>query len=684
MHKFLLEIGVEEVPARFLPPGLNMLRENALNLLQKYSLDFSNIKTCATPRRLVLLIEGLPDKQKDVEKEVWGPPKKTAFDEKGAPTKTLKGFCSALGIDINSIEIKKKDKGEYVVAKFKERGQPAKSLLGRFAIDLINSLNFPKSMRWADHSIKFVRPIRWLLALFNSEVVDFELDGIRSDRYSWGHRFLSKERIIINHPDEYFDKLFQSSVIVDHEKRKELIILGIKRLADSSGLRVHEDNELLEHVNYLVEYPRAVMGSFPAEYLQLPPELLITVMRDHQKYFALYNEKGLANKFLLISNTSEENDPVVRAGAERVIKARFEDARFYFTEDRKKTLADRIEDLKKVVYHEKLGTLYEKTLRIRHITQYLADRIAPERKTIIERAAMLAKTDLLTGVVREFPELQGIMGYYYAINDGESEEIALAIKEHYLPQRSGDRNPSTEEGIILSIADKIDNIVSFFGLGLEPTGSEDPFALRRQTMAIISMLKEKNYNITMEELVKVASKEFTYLNIPFEKIINFINQRFENMLEVEDYSTELISSLSPYMAKVPVGEIISRLNSLEIFKKEPFYPDFILAAKRVFNILSKSYNPAPLIDEALFETEEERKLFLNSKRIEKEIEGFLKDKDFISVLKSLTSLVPDINSFFDRVLVMVRDEKIRDNRLNLLSHVWKNMLKIADFSKISS
>ncbi len=684
MHRFLLEIGVEEVPARFLLPGITGLRENAINLLEKYLIESSDIKSYATPRRLVLLIEGLPDTQKDIEKEIWGPPKKIAFDEKGAPTKTLIGFCSAHGIDIKDTVIKKKDKGEYVVATLKEKGQAVKDLLGRFSIELINSLNFPKSMRWADHSIRFVRPIRWLLALFDSEVVEFEIDGIRSDRFSYGHRFLSRGRVVINTPDEYMDKLLSACVIVDHLKRKELIYSEIKNLADKSGLRVHEDEELLEHVTYLVEYPRAVMGSFPEEYLSLPPELLITVMRDHQKYFALYNERGLTNKFILISNTSQENDPVVRAGAERVIRARFEDARFYYMEDRKRRLSQRVEELKKVVYHERLGSLYEKTQRITDIALYLAEKLMPERKDIIERAALLSKADLITGVVREFPELQGIMGYYYALHDGEPEDVPVAIKEHYLPQRSGDRNPSTEEGTILSIADKIDNIVSFFGLGLEPTGSEDPFALRRQAIAILSMLRERNYNISIEELIKVASKEFTTLDIPFEKVINFIKQRFEVILESEGYSPELIASLGPYLSRLPLNEVIERLKALEDFKKETFYPEFILAAKRVFNILSKSYNPEPLIDETLIMSSHERSLFERIREVESEIKELLHRKDFTSSLRKLSSLIPEINSFFDNVLVMDKDERIKNNRLNLLSYIWKTMLLIADFSKCAS
>lgn len=684
MHKFLLEIGVEEIPARFLSQAPSIMKEVAERLLESNSLNFSNIKIFVTPRRLAILIEGLPEKQRDTVKEIWGPPAKIAYDEKGAPTKTLIGFCSSYGIRPEDVTIKKRDKGDYVVAIVEEPGLPTKKLLERFSLEFIGSLNFPKSMRWADHSIKFVRPIRWILALFDSEIIKIELDGIRSGNYSSGHRFLSGKRIPINHPDEYIEKLASQFVIVDQEKRRELIIQQINALCAQAGLKIYEDEELIEHVTYLVEFPRAVMGNFSEEYLSLPPELLITVMRDHQKYFATYNEKGLSNSFILISNTSGENDSTVRKGAERVIRARFDDARFYLTEDRNKRLEERVEELKRVVFHEKLGSLYDKTQRIRHIVNHLGKRLMPEILELLDRAALLSKADLVTGVVREFPELQGIMGYYYALYDGESNDIALAIKEQYLPRRSGDKNPSTHTGAILSIADKIDNICSFFSLGLEPTGSEDPFALRRQAIGIIGILRKRKYPVTIEELTNIAANELKDIGIPVERIIDFIIQRLEVILVSEEYSPEIVKALNPYLAKLPVDDLIKRLEALEEFKRSDIYPQFILAAKRVFNMVSKYYNPGATVEEGLFETEHEMRLFKRINEIKQQVEEYVLKQDYPGISKTLCLIIPEINSFFDNVLVMAKDEKIKNNRLNLLSMVWETMLLMADFSACSS
>jgi len=681
VHKFLLEIGVEEIPARFITSTLSMMRQSAERLLKEQRLSYSGIRVFATPRRLTLFVEGLPERQADAIKEIWGPPKKVCFDEKGNPTKTLLGFCASHGISPENVEVRQKDRGEYVVARIEEKGLLTESLMDKFALSFIVSLNFPKSMRWADHTIRFVRPIRWILCVFDSNPVEFEIDGIRSGNFTSGHRFLSKGKILISHPDEYLEKLLSSGVIVDQDRRREEILRQINGLTQKRGLKVYEDEELLEHVTNLVEHPHAVIAEFPEEYLSLPPELLITVMRDHQKYFATYRENELSNHFIVISNTSPENEDNVRAGALRVIKARFEDARFYYNEDKRKRLEERVGELRRVVYHEKLGSLFEKTERIRAISGYLAQKLVPDRIEKIDRAARLSKTDLITGVVREFPELQGIMGYYYALNDGEPQAIAIAIKEHYLPRRSGDKNPSTHEGAILSIADKIDNIVSFFGLGLEPTGSEDPFALRRQAIAIIGILREWGYPVTIEELVNIASGQLQNLQIPVERIINFIEQRVEVILEQEGYNHELISSLSFYISRLPLDEVIKRLKALEEFRKRKEFPDFVLVAKRVNNILSKYYNPQATVIESLLISEHERSLYKILKEVEKRLKEAIEKGDYNTCLEALLSMIEPINIFFDNVLVMAKEEDLKNNRLNLLSNVWRALLMVADFSK---
>ncbi len=684
MPKFLLEIGVEEIPARFISPTLSLMRQSAERLLKEERLTYSDIRVLATPRRLTIIIEDLPERQADTIKEVWGPPKKVCFDEEGNPTKTLLGFCASHGISLENVVIRQKERGEYVVARIEEKGLLTESLMDKFALSFIGSLNFPKSMRWADHTIRFVRPIRWILCLLDSTPLEFEIDGIRSGNFTIGHRFLSKGKILISHPDEYVEKLFNSGVIVDQDRRREEILRQIHGLTQKRGLKVYEDEELLEHVTNLVEHPHCVIAEFPEEYLSLPSELLITVMRDHQKYFATYSENGLSNHFIVISNTSQENEDNVRAGAERVIKARFEDARFYYNEDKRKRLEERVGELRRVVYHEKLGSLFEKTERIRAISRYLAQKLLPEKIESIDRATRLSKADLITGVVREFPELQGIMGYYYALNDGEPQEIAIAIKEHYLPRKSGDKNPSTHEGAILSIADKIDNIVSFFGLGLEPTGSEDPFALRRQAIAIIGILRQWGYPVTIEELVNIASVQLQNLQIPVERIINFIEQRVEVILEQEGYHHELISSLSSYISRLPFEEIIKRLKALEEFRKRKEYPDFILAAKRINNILSKYYNPQAMVKESLFESEHEWTLYNILKEVEQRLKEGIEKGDYNTCIEALISMIGPINSFFDNVLVMAKKEELKNNRLNLLSNVWRALLMMADFSKCTS
>src|SRR4030066_1729275 len=476
-HSLLLEIGTEEIPARFLPGTIQSLRDNTSTILNENSIIFSDIKVYATPRRLVLMIIGLPEIQSGRVREVFGPPKKVAFDEKGGPTEAALKFASSQGVHVESLIIKKRDKGEYVVSVVEEKGMHVKNLLPEILKRIVFSIRFPKTMRWGNGSIRFARPIHWILAIFDNDVIPFEVDGIKSDNMTYGHRFLSPAKFQIKGITSFKNLLENNSVIVDQEERKKTILEGIRRLSSSVGGMPVEDEELIETVNFLVEYPSPVLCSFQEYYLELPKELLVTVMKDHQKFFAIEDRQGrLINHFIVISNTRVENEEIVRIGAERVIKARFEDERFYFREDRKKNLNERIGELSKVIFQEKLGSLHKKTKRIVSIAAFLSERLMPLAKEKILRAAWLSKTDLLTGIIREFTELQGVMGKYYALHDGEDSEIAMALEEQYLPKHSGGTLPSTEIGAFLSVADKIDNIASFFCLGLIPTGSEDPFA----------------------------------------------------------------------------------------------------------------------------------------------------------------------------------------------------------------
>jgi glycyl-tRNA synthetase beta chain len=684
-HSLLLEIGTEEIPARFLPVAIKDLQDNTKPILSENSVDFSEIKVYATPRRLVLMITGLPEIQSGRVREVFGPPKKIAFDGKGSPTEAALKFASSQGVHVESLVIKKRDKGEYVVSVIEEKGIPVKDILPEILKRIVFSIRFPKTMRWGNGSIKFARPIHWILAIFDNEVIPFEVDGIKSDNMTYGHRFLSPAKFQIKEIKSFKNLLENNSVIVDQEERKKTILKGIRRLSSSVGGIPIEDEELIETVNFLVEYPFPVLCSFQEDYLELPKELLVTVMKDHQKFFAVENRQGrLINHFIVISNTRGENEEIVRIGAERVIKARFEDARFYFKEDRKKTLNERIGELRKVIYQEKLGSLYEKTERVVSLIEFLSDRAVPLKKDKLIRAAWLSKTDLVTGVVKEFPELQGIIGKYYALSDDEDNEIAGGIEEQYLPRHSGGVLPGTEVGDLLSIADKMDNIVSFFSLGLIPTGSEDPFALRRQALGIIAIMLEKGYPLPLKDLISNALKNLKSLfSLPEkteEKIFQFFEQRFEPVFSDRGYSLDILHSVLFMSLDFPVKEIEGRIDALKKFKNEKIYDDFLLAIKRVHNILPKATTFRLKIKLLIEESEKMLKDRIDA--LKSQIKSLLEEKRYFDAILLLADITGPINNFFEHVLVMDKNEEIKLNRLALLKEVWETAITIADFSKL--
>ncbi|NWF53106.1 MAG: glycine--tRNA ligase subunit beta [Nitrospirae bacterium] len=684
-HSLLLEIGTEDIPARFLPGAINDLQNNSSALLKDNSISFKEIKVYATPRRLVLLVSGLPEMQIGSIREVFGPPKKIAFDENGNPTDTAFKFACSQGVNVESLIIKKREKGEYVVSIIEEKGKPVKELLPEILKKIIFSIRFPKTMRWGNRNIRFARPIHWLLAIFNNEIIPFELDGIKSSNMTYGHRFLSPAKFQVKEIASFKSLLENNSVIVDNEDRKKRIIEGIRGLSSSVGGIPVEDEELIETVNFLVEYPFPVICSFNEDYLQLPKELLITVMKDHQKFFAIQDNQGkLINHFIVVSNTREENVEVVRIGAERVIKARFEDARFYFEKDKKKKLYERTEELKKVIYHERLKSLYEKTERIVSLVEFISEKVIPSKRDKVIRAAWLSKTDLITGVVKEFPELQGIIGKYYALYDGENVEVARGIEEQYLPKHSGGGLPDTDVGCILSIADKIDNIVSFFSLGLIPTGSEDPFALRRQALGIIAILLEKQYSLPLKNLILYALNNLKTLFLPPEnmedKICLFFKHRFETVFSDMGYDPDVIQSVLYMSLEIPVKEVENRAYAIRRFKKEKFYDNFLLAIKRVHNILPKEKDYE--LKKNLLTAESEKVLKNKIDAIRPELNSLIKGKGYFEAILLLTTITEPINHFFDNVLVMDKNEDIRENRLALLKEVWDTAISIADFSRL--
>jgi len=683
MKQLLLEIGVEEVPARFLPLAAEGLKKTAAEHLRAANLSFSSISSYVTPRRLSLIAEGLPENQADVSREVFGPPRKNAFDPQGKPTKAAIGFAKSVGVAPEKLVIKERNSGEYVAALIEEKGRPVRDVLPEMLKKIVTSLHFPKSMRWGDGSLRFVRPIKWLLAIFDSEIVEFELEGLKSSNVTKGHRFLSPVAFQIKEAKSYRTILETSFVIVDQDKRRQIIAGELERLAGSVNGTYIKDEELLDTVTNLVEYPVGVLCEFPGEYLELPEELLITVMKDHQKYFAIRDPEGkLLNYFIVISNTLKENSEIVKAGAERVIMARFEDARFYYRDDLKKPLASRVEELKKVIYHEKLGTLHDKALRMKGLASSIVETMDGGLKEKAERAAMLAKADLVSGVVREFPELQGIMGKYYAAHDGEDPEVALSLYEQYLPKHAGDVLPKTPLGAALGLADRIDNIVSFFSIGLLPTGSEDPFALRRQAIGVCAVLFEQKYPFKIRALLEKGMEAIGRddQNL-LSELVKFFEARLFQILESKGYETDLINSVLGLAVDSPLYGMIKRIEALERFKKAPVFPSFVLAIKRVRNIIPEGGLPPPKKD--LFLEKEEKELYESALEIERKLGTLLEEKRYEEAALLLAELAGPVNLFFDKVLVMAKEEDIKENRLALLSFIWSLALKVCDFSKIS-
>jgi glycyl-tRNA synthetase beta chain len=532
----------------------------------------------------------------------------------------------------------------------------------------------------------FVRPIAWILAVSGPEKIEFEIDGMKSGNQTRGHRFLSPAAFQIRDISSYKQFLETNFVVLDQDKRRDVIMKSMIQLLQNSGLQIVSDEGLLETVTFLVEYPVPVLCGFDREYLKLPKELLITVMKDHQKYFAVQDPAGnLANSFIVISNTKAENAETVRIGAERVIKARFDDAKFYYRDDTATPLADRIDRLADVTFHDQLGSLLEKTGRIAAIAEHLAEKLLPAARENTGRAARLSKADLITGVVREFPELQGIMGKYYAQHDREDQEIADALEEQYLPKSFGDRLPRSEVGAMVSLADKIDNITSFFSIGLIPSGSEDPFALRRQAMGIVSIFLDRGYTLSLKEIFEFALQSMKQVKdhgIVMEHIMNFMAQRTEFILSSAGYQQEIVKSVIHLSFSSPLQSITSRIEALAAAQSEATFPDFLLAVKRANNIVPKT--PLPPVDASLFQQDEEKDLYAAVAAARNALVPAFEGRDFSAALKAVLQVTSPVNSFFDKVLVMDKREEVKMNRLSLLRDVWETVSPIADFSKFQS
>jgi glycyl-tRNA synthetase beta chain len=683
--ELFLEIGTEEIPAGFIPRAMAEMEAIITRELTNARLAFGEVKTLATPRRLTLMVRDIPAVQPDAEITATGPSIKAAYDADGKPTKAAEGFARGQGVDVSAIKIVTTDKGEYISITRTETGRPTHELLSEILPKLINEIPFKKSMRWGDLDVRFARPIHWLVALFDGIIVPFEFGNITSGAVSRGHRFMANTTFPVRDFAHYLEECERHFVIPDPERRKEIIRRETHRVAIAAGGHLLPDEELLEQVSFLVEYPSAVHGTFSEEFLQVPKEVLITSMRSHQRYFSIVDGGGkLLPGFITVNNTLTEDPSVVIKGNQRVLRARLSDARFFFDEDKKVKLDERVEALKKVVYQQKLGTSFEKMERFRALAEGLASKLNPASAQQTARAATLCKADLVSAMVGEFPEVQGIMGREYALLEGEDAAVANAIAEHYLPTQAGGELPASDIGAFVSIADKLDTICGCFGVGLIPTGAADPYALRRATIGIISIILDKGYWLSLSGLINQALELLAAkLTRPKEQIaaevLEFFRGRYINLLG-NDYPGDAVD------AAVSAGfdelvDVKSRIAALSEFKNHSDFEPLAVAFKRVGNII-KEGTDAP-VDPALFEDTAENALYEAFSSVKASVETRVAAGSWLDALTEIATLRGPVDAFFDRVMVMAEDQRVRTNRLALLTAIARMFGKIADFSRIA-
>ena len=677
----LFEIGAEEIPAGFMPNILGQLKQLAETKLNDAHLPFESIATYGTPRRLALIVKGLADTSAEISERHKGPSASIAYDADGNATKAAIGFARGKGLDVTDLVVE----DGYIYAETKTAGVPAKDIVTDMLPQLITGLNFPKSMHWGNLDAKFVRPVRWLVALLDEEVIPVEFATVKSGNITRGHRFLGADEITIKNAASYVDTLKENFVMVDQDARRELISKQLHDIAASKNASIVWDDDLLEEINYLVEWPTALCGGFEESYLALPDAAIITPMKDHQRYFPLVDQEGkLLPMFLTVRNGSDYSIEVVQAGNERVLRARLDDAKFFFNEDRKKPLIDRQDGLTKIVFQEGLGNLADKTERLLKLGRVFGEEcgLHEDAAVVLERATELAKTDLTTGMVTEFTELQGVMGKEYALLDGESEEVAEAIFEQYLPRFAGDVLPQTEAGKVLSIIDKVDNIVATFSRGLIPTGSQDPYALRRQTIGILNILLGSEWNISLRPIFK-ASMEL--LNVPAEKqdellgqVEEFFTLRLKNIFldrEVPHHVIDLLLSNN----ELSVADAEGLVNAL-LANRIDENVELVQAYTRMYNLVKDVEYTG--VNSDLLKEDAEKALFEAASKASEVSSAAWETGDYDAVVAVPATLVPAINKFFEDVMVMDKDEAIKANRLQLVRLAYSVMAIIGDISAL--
>jgi glycyl-tRNA synthetase beta chain len=681
----LLEIGLEEMPAHVVTPSRLQLEEKVRNFLEEHFLDYETIQSFATPRRLAIKVTAIPEKQADTEAEVKGPAKKIALDQEGNWTKAAQGFVRGQGVTTEDITFKEVNGVEYVyVTKF-TKGKTAKEVLADLN-EVITSLTFPVTMRWADYDFEYIRPIHWLVALLDDEVIPLTVLDITAGNTSRGHRFLGDE-VTFQHAHEYEAKLKEQFVLVDPQERKEAILAQVDALANEKHWSLSLDEDLLEEVNNLVEYPTVFVGHFDEKYLSVPEEVLVTSMKEHQRYFEVRNAQGLLLPyFIAVRNGDSVHLENVIKGNEKVLIARLEDAAFFYNEDQKLSIADCVEKLKQVTFHEKIGSVYEKMQRVGVISQIIGKQVglSETELTDLKRAAEIYKFDLVTNMVGEFPELQGVMGEKYALLQGETPAVAQAIREHYLPTSSEGELPTSAIGAVLAIADKLDSVFSFFTVGMVPSGSNDPYALRRQTYGVIRIVEAKGWEFPLvqlqTEIGAIINKDIeTYgiqLNESPQEVIDFVKARLRQLLSTKEVRHDIIDAVVSAEQK-DLSKLFSAASILkEHFRDEEFKPS-IEALTRVINLAKKGHealqDATETIDPALFENEAEKELY---QAVETVANGF-SEKTMVENYAALVGLRPYIERYFDETMVMVEDEAVKENRLKQLMKIARLAMSLA-------
>jgi glycyl-tRNA synthetase beta chain len=684
-QELLLEIGTEEIPAGYIDPALSFMKKEMTRKLSELSLSFGEMKTAATPRRLVLCVSELMEKQPDRMEKILGPPKKAAFDADNKPTKAALGFASSRGATIDQLQIETTPKGEYLMLVQELKGRPTIELLSDYIPEFIQAIPFPKSMRWGTNRSTFARPLQWLTTLFGGEIIPATYNDLKAGNVTRGHRFMAPEEAEVTDFNQYLETLQQHEIIVDIEQRRKMVEDEINTAAASVNGTIVPDPELLDTVTNLVELPIGVCGSFDQKFLELPREVLITSMRVHQKYFTIADSAGnLQANFVAVNNTRIVDKNLAAAGHERVLRARLEDALFFFKEDKQHRLEERREALSGVIFQAKLGTMFEKTERVEKLAAFLAKQVDETLIDTAKHAARLAKADLVTNMVGEFPSLQGVMGKHYALADGEDPAVATAIEEHYLPLRAGSTLPETLTGALVSLAERLDTIAGCFGIGQKPTGTTDPYGLRRHTLALLHIIAGHSLRLPLsaciDEALHLYGDKLTQGNEETRQtIFDFIQGRYLNDLTSKGIPAEAVEAVT----SVSFNDIVDcrmRIDALQAISSRETFTLLAGSFKRVNNIIKDHQQDT--VDQKLLQEPAEKSLFTCYQEVAGKVEPLVEAQQYGNALLEILEMKEPIDSFFDDVMVMAEDLKIRKNRLSLLTAIAHLFLLVGDFSKM--